>query len=79
MNTYSFRVQGHLESRWAVWFDGFSLTNHPDGTAELIGPVDDQAALHGLLGRIRDLGIPLLAVCRTVDDDVSTPQEEEPS
>ena len=46
---YEIRLQGHLESRWAAWFDGMSLTNDSDGTTAIRGPVIDQAALHGLL------------------------------
>jgi hypothetical protein len=78
MSTYLICVQGHLEARWAEWFDGLTLTNHPDGTAELRGPVGDQAALHGLLSRIRDLGIPLLAVCRVANDEATDTGREEP-
>ena len=59
---YEIRVKGHLESRWAVWFDGMTLTHADDGNAVLTGPVVDQAALHGLLHKVRDLGLPLLAV-----------------
>ena len=59
---YEIRLQGHLATRWAAWFDGMSLTHESDGTTILTGPVVDQAALHGLLGRVRDLGLPLIAV-----------------
>ena len=61
---YAIRVGGHLDARWASWFDGFSLTNQPDGTALLEGTVADQAVLHGLLQRVRDVGIPLISVQR---------------
>src|SRR5690349_19893241 len=59
---YEIRLQGRLESRWAAWFDGLSLTHESDGTSVLRGPVADQAALHGLLQKVRDLGLPLISV-----------------
>ena len=62
---YSIRVKGHLEPRWAAWFDGLSLMNEPDGTTTIQGPVADQAALHGLLQRLRDTGLPLVSVTQT--------------
>jgi hypothetical protein len=61
---YEIRIQGHLDARWADWFDGLRLTQHSDGTTLMQGNVVDQAALHGLLGKIRDLGLPLIAVRR---------------
>lgn len=61
---YKIRVQGHLDPRWSSWFDGLTLTNLPDGQAELCGPIADEAALHGVLLRIRDLGLPLLGLTR---------------
>jgi hypothetical protein len=59
---YEIRIAGHLDSRWAAWFDGLSLTNHSDGSTVLRGVVADQAALHGLLQKVRDVGLPLLSV-----------------
>ena len=59
---YEIRVKGHLDGRWAAWFDGLALSHRSDGTTVLRGPVADQAALHGLLSRVRDLGLPLIAV-----------------
>src|SRR3954462_11326076 len=53
---------GHLESRWAAWFDGITLTHGDDGSTVLTGPVVDQAALHGLFSKLRDLGLPLISV-----------------
>jgi hypothetical protein len=61
---YEIQVQGHLNARWAAWFDGLCLTYESDGTTCLWGSVVDQAALHGLLGKVRDLGLPLIAVRR---------------
>ena len=59
---YEIRVKGHLDSRWAAWFDGLSLTRADDGTTVISGPIVDQAALHGVLQKLRDLGIPLISV-----------------
>jgi hypothetical protein len=59
---YEIRVKGHLDARWAAWFDGLSLTNEGDGATAIRGPLVDQAALHGLLQRLRDLGVPLVSV-----------------
>jgi hypothetical protein len=59
---YEIRLKGHLDSRWAAWFDGLSLTNESDGTTLIHGPVADQAALHGLIQKTRDLGLPLISV-----------------
>jgi hypothetical protein len=61
-NLYEIRLQGHLDARWAAWFDGLALTNESDGTTLISGPVADQAALHGLLRKIRDIGLPLLSI-----------------
>lgn len=61
---YEIRLGGHLDPRWAASFDGLSLRAEADGTTVLRGPVPDQAALHGLLQRVRDLGLPLLSVAR---------------
>jgi hypothetical protein len=59
---YEIRVKGHLDTRWAAWFEGMSLIHAADGTTALSGLVTDQAALHGLLQKLRDLGVPLLSV-----------------
>jgi hypothetical protein len=66
---YQIRVKGHLDSHWSAWFDGMTITNQPNGEAVLVGPLVDQAALHGLLSRIRDLGLPLLAVAQQHGQD----------
>ncbi len=59
---YEIRLKGHLDSRWAAWFDGLTLTHHSDGSTIIGGPVADQAALYGLLQKTRDLGLPLISV-----------------
>jgi hypothetical protein len=59
---YEIRVRGHLADRWAAWFDGMTLTRQADGTTVLDGPVADQSALHGLLRKVSDLGLPLVSV-----------------
>ncbi len=71
---YEIRLSGHLDTRWAAWFDGLSLTNESGGTTLLRGPVADQAALHGLLQKIRDVGVPLVSVTQVEPDqpNVST-------
>ena len=59
---YEIRLKGHLEARWAKWFDGLAITLEDNGDTLLTGPVVDQAALHGLLKRVRDLGMTLVSV-----------------
>ena len=60
--TYHIRIQGHLGSEWTDWFEGLTLTLEDNGETLLTGSVVDQAALHGLLRKVRDLGMPLLSV-----------------
>ncbi|HEY8471912.1 MAG TPA: hypothetical protein VIL37_04670 [Natronosporangium sp.] len=59
---YEIRVKGHLDPRWAARFEGMTLTTRADGTTLIAGPIVDQAALHGLLRQLHDLGLPLLSV-----------------
>ncbi len=59
---YEIRLQGYLEARWVKWFDGLTITLEKNGETLLTGPVADQAALHGLLRKVRDLGLPLLSI-----------------
>jgi hypothetical protein len=63
--TYEIRIQGRLEGRWSAWFDGMELVDDVDGCTLIRGHVADQAALHGLLQKVRDLGLPLLSVTHT--------------
>ena len=68
------RVRGRLDPRWSTWFDGLTLRPGGDGTTVLSGPVADQAALHGLLQRLRDLGLTLLSLrCGPPDDPAERP------
>jgi hypothetical protein len=59
---YEIRLKGHLDDRWAKWFEGLTITLEENGDTLLTGPVIDQAALHGLLKKVRDLGLPLVSV-----------------
>jgi hypothetical protein len=65
---YQVRIKGHLDDQWSVWFENATITLEEDGDTLLTLPVIDQAALHGLLKKIRDLGMPLLSVNRIVSD-----------
>ena len=60
---YEIRIKGHLDDKWADRFEGLTITLEDNGDTLLTGPVIDQAALHGLLKKVRDLGMPLLSVC----------------
>lgn len=61
-NRYRLRVMGHLAHHWSGWFGDLTLTHEPDGTTSLAGAVSDQAELHGLLAKVRDLGLTLICV-----------------
>jgi hypothetical protein len=67
---YEIRLGGRLDARWATWFDGMTVSPRDDGTTVVRGEVPDQAALHGLLQRTRDLGLPLLSVRRLDADSI---------
>jgi hypothetical protein len=62
MRAYNVRVKGHLDRCWSDWLGGLTVTHHADGTTVLAGTVADQAALYGILARIRDLGLTLISV-----------------
>ena len=66
---YQLCVKGHLRSEWSEWFDGMSIEHAPDGDTLITGEVRDQAALHGLLSRVRDLGLTLVSVQRGLAEE----------
>jgi len=70
--SYMLRITGHLDQYWSTWFDGFTITHQDDGTTTLRGDVADQSDLHGLLAKVRDLGVTLISVTNldmpTADD-----------
>lgn len=70
---YEIRRKGHLAPRWAAWFDGMSLAYRSDGTTIIHGFVADQAALHGLLQKVRDIGLPLVSVTQVEPDQPDVP------
>ena|SRR5687767_3764157 len=79
---YQVRIKGHLGPQWADWFGGLTITPEDNGDTLLTGPVVDQAALHGLLRKVRDLGLPLISVTRAQTGQADGPdfkQHTEPS
>jgi len=70
---YEIRVRGHLDARWENQFEGLTITLEENGDTLLAGPVIDQAALHGLLKKVRDLGMPLVSVCPGENGQVDKP------
>ena len=68
MPTYQIRLQGHLSSQWEAWFEDLTITSEVSGVTVLTGPVVDQAALYGLLRKVRNLGMPLLSVTQVATD-----------
>jgi hypothetical protein len=71
---YEIRVKGHLSARWAAWFDGLTLTHDGEGTTLIHGPVVDEAALYGLLAKVRDIGLPLVSVTQIEPDHPGEPR-----
>lgn len=74
---FQIRIQGHLGQQWAGWFDGLTIALEEDGNTLLSGPIADQSALHGILKKIRDLGLPLLSV-NTIDPDQASKADTDP-
>ena len=74
---YQIRINGHLDQIWSDWFEGLAIAIGDNGDTLLTGPVEDQAALHGLLRKVRDLGVPLLSVTRVEDGKGNVKGEEE--
>ena len=70
---YEIMIKGHLDHQWTDWFEGLTITLDPDGNTILTGPVVDQAALHGLLKKVRDLGMPLVSLNRMKPDQLDGP------
>ena len=68
---YQITVKGHLASQWSAWFDNMLITNEANGEAVLCGPLADQSALYGVLAKVRNLGLPLLAVTTVAADETS--------
>jgi len=75
---YQIRIKGHLGAQWAEWFDGLAITLEANGDTLLTGPVADQAALYGLLKKVRDVGLPLLALAQ-VNADQAAAAEASPT
>jgi hypothetical protein len=73
---YEIRLTGRLDAHWAAWFDGLAVDHERDGTTVISGPIADQAALHGVLQRVRDLGLPLLSVTRVETTPATTTGSE---
>ena len=69
---YRIRIKGQLDSQWTDWFEGLIITLDDNGDTLLTGPVVDQAALHGLLKKVRDLGMPLISVCPDQSKDLGS-------
>ena len=70
---YEIRIKGHLDNRWANWFEGLTITALDNGETLLTGPVVDQAALHSLLRKVRDLGLPLVSVIHVEPEQAKVP------
>jgi hypothetical protein len=70
---YEIRLKGHLDDKWAEWFEGLTITREDNGETRLRGLVVDQAALHGLLRKVRDLGLPLVAVMHIEPEQANGP------
>lgn len=76
---YEIRIDGHLEDRWSAWFDGLTLAHQGDGTTVIRCRSMDQAALHGLLRRVRDVGLPLISVTRLAPQHITETPSQSPA
>jgi hypothetical protein len=76
---YEIRLAGHLDAHWVTWFDGLAVIQQGDGTTVIRGSVADQSALHGLLQRVRDLGLPLVSVTRVDTGEPDLPPTTPPA
>jgi hypothetical protein len=77
---YEIRVIGHLDPRWSAWFDGLTLSLKDDGTTAISGPIVDQAALHGVLRRVRDVGLSLVSITQVETlPPANTPEHPHPT
>ena len=74
---YEIRLKGHLDDRWDAWFGGLTLTREDNGETLLTGPLVDQAALHGVLRKVRDVGMPLISVMLMKSEDAETSDVKE--
>lgn len=74
---YQLRIEGHLSPHWAEWFEGLTITLEENGETVLTGPVADQAVLHGLLRKVRDVGLPLISVTRIDSDGLGTSERDD--
>jgi hypothetical protein len=72
---YEIRIKGHLNQRWTEWFEGLTITLEANGETVLTGPVVDQSALHGLLRKVRDLGLPLVSVIQIEPKQAISPDD----
>jgi hypothetical protein len=75
---YHIRLKGHLADHWSAWFDNLTISNQANGETVLRGPLADQAALHGVLIKSRDLGLPLIAVCQVPAGGCTGPSDGHP-
>jgi hypothetical protein len=73
---YEIRVAGRLAARWSTWFDGLTIASDADGTTVIRGPVVDQAALHGLIQKLRDVGIPLISLTQIPNNAPAEPEAQ---
>lgn len=75
---YQIKIKGHLDRRWTEWFGDVTITLEDNGDTLMTGQVADQAALHGLLRKVRDLGLPLISVTRSQPDQIDKPDSKQP-